>query len=378
MPVARIVGGIGRVLITAGLVLLLFVAYQLWGTGLAEARAQDDLRDDFAAALAAPPATTPPTTAEPPPDDGRGPTAPTTAPATTTPAAPAPRPPQGEAVAIIRIPRLGLDKAVVEGVTVGDLKKGPGHYPSTPMPGEAGNAAIAGHRTTYGAPFGDLGELVAGDEILVTTRAGEFRYVVDRTSIVSPSQVEVLDPTPEARLTLTTCHPKYTARQRLIVSGVLAGPAPAPAAPAPATDVVPADDVPDDGVPAGEAPADELPADDVPEDGGPDAGVPDDGATETGGTDGEGAVGAGAEGDVGGAAPSSGGATLDDPSLAGDPAARVPAAAWAGVTALVALAAWAIGQRWRRWPAYLLALPLGALALFQCFEQVARLFPANV
>ena len=373
MPVARIVGGIGRVLITAGLVLLLFVAYQLWGTGLAEARAQDDLKEDFAAALAATPTSAPPTTGAPP-DGQPGTTAPVTTPAT----APAPRPPEGEAVAIIRIPRLGLEKAVVEGVTVGDLKKGPGHYPATPMPGEVGNAAIAGHRTTYGAPFGDLGELVAGDEILVTTRAGEFRYVVDRTSIVSPSQVEVLDPTPEARLTLTTCHPKYTARQRLIVSGVLAGPPAAPTAPAGEDSAtgeagatgddgatgadVPPDD--GDGEPAGTVPGEDLPG---------DGATGDDGVPGSDGAD-EGA----AVGDGGGAAPVAGSASLDDPSLAGDPSARGPAAARAGLAALVALVAWAVGRRWRRWPAYLLALPLGAVALFQCFEQVARLMPANV
>jgi sortase A len=290
----------------AGVVVLLFVVYQLWGTGLREAQAQDDLTQAFAQVTASAPALP-----------------------TNTPA-PLP-PPEGEAVAIIRIPKIGVEKAVVEGVGVADLKKGPGHYPTTPVPGQPGNAAIAGHRTTYGAPFGELGELVEGDEILVTTRQGEFRYVVDRISIVSPEQVEVLDPSEESRLTLTTCHPRYSARQRLIVSGVLAGdPAPAP----PTT-------VPEPPL------ADEEPADD------------------------------GEQGDddpVLAEPP----AALDDPSLAGDPAARGPAAAWGAATALVALGAWLVGQRWRRWPAYLLSLPLGAVTLFLCFEQIARLLPSNI
>lgn len=336
MPVARIVGGIGRVLVTAGLVLLLFVAYQLWGTGFAEAQAQDDLRDAFSASLGSAPAPAP-APAQSPAVTG-APTAPgTDAPGATAPATTsAPEPPVGTAVAILRIPRIGVDKAVVEGVGIDDLRKGPGHYPSTPLPGEAGNAAIAGHRTTYGAPFGDLGELGEGDEILVTTRAGEFRYVVDQVSVVSPAQVEVLAPTTEARLTLTTCHPKYSARQRLVISGVLAGPAAAPDAAAPPTS---------------------TPPDDAGDGGGAAAG----GTTTTAAASGEDAA-----------------AALDDPSLAGDPSARVPATAWAAVTGAVALAAWAVGRRWRRLPSYAAALPFGALALFQCFEHVARMLPANI
>jgi sortase A len=166
----------------------------------------------------------------------------------------------------------------VEGVSVRDLQKGPGHYPSTPLPGQAGNAAIAGHRTTYGAPFGDLGRLATGDEMLVTTRAGEFRYVIDRIDIVSPGQVEVLDPTPEARLTLTTCHPKYTARQRLVVSGVLVGPAPADPAP---TATVPADAAPPTSVTADPPPTDPAPAGTLPGEGGED-GAEDGGRTAGG------------------------------------------------------------------------------------------------
>src|SRR5207253_1324674 len=84
------------------------------------------------------------------------------------------------------------DKAVVEGVGTEDLKKGPGHYPQTPMPGQKGNAAIAGHRTTYGHPFYDLDSLKPGDDVLVSTKQGKFRYQVDHSTVVDPHDVQVL------------------------------------------------------------------------------------------------------------------------------------------------------------------------------------------
>ncbi len=215
----RVIGGVGRVLITAGVLVLLFVAYQLWGTNILEARAQDGLRDDFKRELAGQPG--PPTTTGDLP------------PATTTTAAPLPPPPAGEPIGIIRIPKIGLDKVVVEGTTVADLRKGPGHYTGTPMPGQQGNAAIAGHRTTYGAPFADLDQLGEGDLISVQTLAGRFDYRVmpDGVFVVSPSQTEVLDPPADedaAILTLTTCNPKYSARERLIVKAESVEPVPLP------------------------------------------------------------------------------------------------------------------------------------------------------
>ena len=103
-----------------------------------------------------------------------------------------------------------------------DLKKGPGHYPESPLPGQEGNAAIAGHRTTYGAPFNRIDELEPGDEITVQTVQGEFTYVVKEQQIVSPDQVEVLEDKGDNRLTLTACHPKYSARQRIVVVAELA------------------------------------------------------------------------------------------------------------------------------------------------------------
>lgn len=215
MPFRRILGAVGRTMMTAGALILLFVAYQLWGTGIQEARSQDALSGDFAEQLARVPREVDPADVPPPP-------------------------PEGEAVATIKIPKIGVDKTVVEGVSVGDLKKAPGHYPGTPMPGQPGNAAIAGHRTTYGAPFQNLDELAPGDTIFVTTLQGRFRYEVSKLEVVKPSQVEVLDPTDDNRLTLTTCHPEYSAAERLILTAALVGeaavPLPAPArAPRPAS-----------------------------------------------------------------------------------------------------------------------------------------------
>jgi sortase A len=126
---------------------------------------------------------------------------------------------EGDPVARIELPRIGVDKIVVAGVDKNDLKKGPGHYPETPLPGQLGNAAIAGHRTTFGQPFFDVDKLETGDEIIVTTLAGRYVYRVTGQEIVSPSEYQVIattDPT-VATLTLTSCHPKYTARERIIV-----------------------------------------------------------------------------------------------------------------------------------------------------------------
>jgi sortase A len=132
-------------------------------------------------------------------------------------------------VGIIVIPKIGLNKAIVEGIGTADLREGPGHYSNTPLPGESGNAAIAGHRTTYGAPFYRLNELGSGDQITVTTPQGNFRYVVNRSIEVDPSDVSVIDPTTTNELTLTTCTPRFSAARRLIVQAALVS-APAPAA----------------------------------------------------------------------------------------------------------------------------------------------------
>jgi sortase A len=200
-PVRKTIREIGFNLITAGVIVLLFVTYQLWGTGFAEAHSQSQLKTQFKTATTS-------TTTAPPADN----------PAFQAPAAPVVGPPQGSAVAHLKIPKLGVDKYVVEGVEEADLEKGPGHYPGTPMPGEPGNAAIAGHRTTYGAPFYSINELQPGDDIFVTTIGGkEFHYTVAQTMVVKPTDVQVIDNTPDNRLTLTTCEPRYSATSRLIV-----------------------------------------------------------------------------------------------------------------------------------------------------------------
>jgi sortase A len=124
----------------------------------------------------------------------------------------------GDSLTRIRIPALDVDAVVVEGVTPSALRAGAGHYPQTPLPCEAGNVAIAGHRTTYGKPFGNLDRLKAGDTIELTTPVGGCVYqLVKAPFIVEPTDMSVIDPTAERMVTLTTCHPKGSAAQRLIV-----------------------------------------------------------------------------------------------------------------------------------------------------------------
>jgi len=218
MRLAKVLGAVGRTCVTAGVLILLFVAYQLWGTGIREAQAQHRLENQFSEALDRSAAsTTTSTTSTTSVSDGS--TSTTVTPSTVPPIEPVA---EGEPTARIRIPKIGVDKIVVEGVALPDLKKGPGHYPGTPLPGQQGNAAIAGHRTTYGAPFNRIDELTPGDEILVDTTQGSFRYVMSEQRIVSPTQVDVLDDAGDNRLTLTSCNPKYSARQRIIVVAQLA------------------------------------------------------------------------------------------------------------------------------------------------------------
>ena len=123
----------------------------------------------------------------------------------------------GDPLGKIRIPEIGLDEVFVEGTGTADLRRGPGHYPATPLPGRHGTVAIAGHRTTYGAPFHDVDELRRGDPIELTMPYGRFTYRVQRTRIVAPTAVEVTDPVGYDRLVLSACHPLYSAAQRIIV-----------------------------------------------------------------------------------------------------------------------------------------------------------------
>ena len=128
----------------------------------------------------------------------------------------------GEPLTRIEIPKIGVDSIVVEGTSPSALKAGAGHYPQTPLPGEAGNVAIAGHRTTYGRPFNRIDGLRPGDPIILTTPVGRYTYEVVRDPwITDPYDWSVIEQAPEPLLTLTTCHPKGGARERLVVRAKL-------------------------------------------------------------------------------------------------------------------------------------------------------------
>jgi sortase A len=124
----------------------------------------------------------------------------------------------GHAIGTIRLPRPKRHYAVVEGTNTDDLRKGPGHFPETHFPGEGGTVAIAGHRTTYLAPFNANDKLKPGDPIVLDMPYGRFTYAVEKTKIVSPNDISVIDRVPGAeRLVLSACHPKYSASHRIIV-----------------------------------------------------------------------------------------------------------------------------------------------------------------
>jgi sortase A len=123
----------------------------------------------------------------------------------------------GEPVGRIRIPRIGLERVIVEGTGTQDLRQGPGHYPSTPLPGAPGTVGIAGHRTTYGAPFRHVDRLGAGDRIVVQMAYATITYRVERLRIVPPTATWVVDRRDYDRLVLTACHPLYSAAKRIVV-----------------------------------------------------------------------------------------------------------------------------------------------------------------
>ena len=129
----------------------------------------------------------------------------------------------GDSLTRIQIPDIDIDVVVVEGTTASALRAGAGHYPATPLPCEIGNVSIAGHRTTYGRPFHNLDLLKPGAEVTLATPIGSCTYKVTQEPFtVAPTDTYVLDNTPdEATLTLTTCHPKGSARQRLILKATL-------------------------------------------------------------------------------------------------------------------------------------------------------------
>ncbi len=184
-----------------GFIILLFVAWQLWGTAITQHHDQSALQKQFVAKVHH-------VDTKPPPGF-------TLVPASTRVV----DPPQGTVMAQLEIPKIALSQYVVSGTDTDDLDKGPGHYLGTAMPGQAGNVVIAGHRTTHGAPFNRLAELAVGDPIYLTTTGGQrLTYIVSATPFpVSPVDVTVLNNFGDDRLTLTTCNPEFSARQRLIV-----------------------------------------------------------------------------------------------------------------------------------------------------------------
>lgn len=211
----------GELLMTAGVVILLFAVYELYGTGLTTAREQSRLERQLAQTWAAAPPPVPPAQPARP--------AQPTPPAQQTP--PVQPPGLGAPVAVLTVPELGqaYRHVVVEGVSREELKKGPGHQPGTALPGEVGNVVLAGHRTTYGAPFGRFDQLAAGDEIVLTYATGTYTYRISGTEVVDPSDTAVVLPVPRQPgaeptrrlLTLITCTPKYSAKYRLIITGEL-------------------------------------------------------------------------------------------------------------------------------------------------------------
>jgi sortase A len=197
---------LGELFITFGVVVLLFVTYTLWGTGRYTESQQTSLAERLEERWSEP--------AEP-----------------AAPEVTREKVRLGDGLALIRIPKFGKKYrfVIVEGVSPDDLRRGPGHYPKTALPGKVGNFVVSGHRTTYSAPFNQVDRLEPGDEILIDTRTTQYVYRVTGSRVVSPTRVEVTAPVPfhpgrkpkKKLITLTTCHPKYSAAQRLIVFGEL-------------------------------------------------------------------------------------------------------------------------------------------------------------
>jgi sortase A len=204
--VARTVArGTGELLITLGLVVLLFAAYEVWGKAAIVNAEQGDLDRQLAQQFANQPSA--------PPSAGLGPSA--------------PPPLAGGALARLYIPRLNKNWVVVQGVTQKDIRYAPGHYPTSAMPGELGNFSVAGHRNR--AIFWDLDQLKVGDPIVVETAQTFYVYKVTQSHVVLPNAVQVVAPVPgqpgkkpqDMMLTLTTCNPKFNNYQRLIIHAKL-------------------------------------------------------------------------------------------------------------------------------------------------------------
>lgn len=358
----------GRCLVVAGVLLIGFATYQLWGTSLIEAEAQQRLDEELAARIARAPLA-PTTDRDEPPlpvtvwrpveDESGGIIAAVDRTETPTPTPPteltpvsAPVTAEGEPWARIIIPSIDLDKVVVEGTSRDALRTGPGHYRGTARPGWPGNVAIAGHRTTYGAPFRHLDQLEPGDEIVLETTEGSFTYLVEAQvdsfgesaghRIVSPTEVEVIGDRGDNRITLTACHPLYSARQRIVVTGLLVEPAQGAVTPAASIEPMSAEPTVAPLSPVVDRGPEPRPTPPRP------ASL----AAEAGTT------------------------TEIDDGLGWDLDHVGATTRWAGLAALVALAGWLLGRWWRPGPAYAVASPALVMALLTCFAHLDQLLPA--
>jgi sortase A len=311
-------------MIRAGVLILLFVTYQLWGTGIHTTQAQHDLGREFRSTqeqLAADTGSTDPTTTSTT-SPSEGGTGSTVAPPVPGAAGGLPIPEPGQPIGQITIPRIGADFYMVEGTDLKWLKEGPGHFAGTPYPGQAGNAAVAGHRTTYKAPFNRIDELEPGDKITIVTLQGTFTYEVLPQEpsdpggpalghrIVGPTAIEILDDKGDNRLTLMACNPKYSASQRIVVEARLIG----------------------------------NPAPDTPK-----------------------------------SAPTTPEAVADVGLAGGDQSARLPAIAWSLLALFIWFGAWYLAHRrlrgWWRVAPYVVAIPFFTVALYATFENITRLLP---
>ena len=375
-----VIGGIGRTLITLGLLMFAFVAYQLWGTGIQTAQAQRTLSREFDEMIAdiEPTSTIATTTTELAAPGATQPVAPTTTAAAVMPTA-KPIPGAEEAVARLQIPRIGLNRIVVEGATAEALTKGPGHFPETPLPGQLGNAAIAGHRTTHLHPFFDVDVLVPGDEIIVITLNGRYVYHVTGTEIVAPDDYASVIPTTDvtkATLTLVSCTPRYSAKNRIIVRSELVPDQSDPLTEAaPVLPVAPTTDsavtLPDEGpvtvvdtvaptatTATADTIADTVPADTVPADTGPAEATPADTTS---------------------APPATATPDAFSDGWFSDTSAIPPSLMWGLVLAAVAYGIYWLSHKVRRyWVGALAGFVPFIVVLYFFYENINRLLPPNL
>jgi sortase A len=401
----QVLSAFGRTLIVVGLLALSFAAFQLWGTGLVAAQAQDELAAQFRQRLSEPPLADPPAVERDPAAPAAASTGGLSLTARNGSASAAvlavdkpsldPSTPEGEPVASLVIPAIEVHHTVVQGTGRDALAAGPGHYRSTPMPGHQGNSGIAGHRTTHGAPFLDIDQLEPGDEILVETVEGSFTYVVEGQDdgaggmighrIVEPSEVSVLADRGDTRLTLTACHPKYSARERIVVTATLVG--------QPITDSIPGDSVPGDSVPGDPVPGDSIPGDwagrvtasqaetvTLAEPSLRARGVSPAMATlaqhPSSATVALPAATAAIPSGSSSIGVESADAAPAGPSLGWQRDHLVPTLRWVAAVAAMCAVAFVVGRLWRRVPAYAMAVPPVVLGLFNLFANLERFLPA--